>query len=182
MKPVELSLDQCIKCNICVTACPVAAVTDLFPGPKYEAPQGGRFRQPDQPTPDQSIDYCSGCRACNLACPTGVKIAEINAKVRNTLVSQGQVAPRLRLRNNLIARTELLGNLAQPVAPLSNRLLANPIARKAAEVTLGIAAEAYFPPFSKERFTSWWKTHTSLNPTTDKKKVVFFHGCSTQYY
>jgi ferredoxin len=46
-KPVEMSLDACIKCNICVTACPVAAVTDLFPGPKYEAPQSGRiFGQP----------------------------------------------------------------------------------------------------------------------------------------
>jgi NAD-dependent dihydropyrimidine dehydrogenase PreA subunit len=35
-RPVELTLDNCIKCNICVTACPVTAVTDLFPGPKYE--------------------------------------------------------------------------------------------------------------------------------------------------
>jgi glycerol-3-phosphate dehydrogenase subunit C len=35
MKDIELSLDQCIKCNICTTACPVSAVTDLFPGPKY---------------------------------------------------------------------------------------------------------------------------------------------------
>ncbi len=50
--PVELTLDNCIKCNICVTACPVAAVTDLFPGPKYEAPQAGRFREPGQATPD----------------------------------------------------------------------------------------------------------------------------------
>src|SRR5690606_36052437 len=31
----EATLDYCIKCNICVTACPVSAVTDLFPGPKY---------------------------------------------------------------------------------------------------------------------------------------------------
>ena len=57
MKPVELTLDQCIKCNICVPVCPVAAVTDLFPGPKYEAPQGGRFRMDEQATPDHSIDY-----------------------------------------------------------------------------------------------------------------------------
>ena len=156
-QPVELTLDQCIKCNICVTACPVAAATDLFPGPKYEAPQGGRFRMAAQPTPDLSVDYCSGCRACNLACPTGVKIAEMNARVRHTLVEQGKVSPQLRLRNNLIARTELLGNLAQPVAPLSNVVLANPLARKAAELTLGIAAKAYFPPFANERFSKWWK-------------------------
>ena len=52
MNPVELTLDQCIKCNVCVTACPVTAVTDLFPGPKYEAPQASRFRGSKQPLPD----------------------------------------------------------------------------------------------------------------------------------
>jgi glycerol-3-phosphate dehydrogenase subunit C len=187
MKPVELTLDQCIKCNICVTACPVAAVTDLFPGPKYEAPQGGRFRRPGQPTPDHSVDYCSGCRACNLACPTGVKIAEMNARVRHTLVEQGEVSPRLRLRNNLIARTELLGNLAQPIAPLSNAILGNSLARKAAEVTLGIAAKAYFPPFARQRFSKWWQKHKISNSAPihdgdEHKAVVFFHGCSTEYY
>jgi glycerol-3-phosphate dehydrogenase subunit C len=54
---VELSLDQCIKCNICTTACPVSAVTDRFPGPKYEAPQAGRFRSNGQSSPDKSVDY-----------------------------------------------------------------------------------------------------------------------------
>ena len=92
-KPAELTLDYCIKCNICVTACPVAAVTDLFPGPKYEAPQAGRFRQADQATPDHSVDYCSGCRVCNMVCPTGVRIAEINARARVPLVAQGHVSP-----------------------------------------------------------------------------------------
>lgn len=80
--PIEMSLDQCIKCNICTSVCPVSAVTDLFPGPKYAAPQAGRFRQAGQPTPDASVDYCNGCRVCNLACPTGVKIAEMNARAR----------------------------------------------------------------------------------------------------
>ena len=182
MIPVELTLDQCIKCNICNTACPVAGVTDLFPGPKYEAPQGGRFRMAAQSTPDSSIDYCSGCRACNLACPTGVKIAEMNARVRNTLVEQGKVSPRLRLRNNLIARTELLGNLAQPIAPLSNFLLSNSFTRKTAEVTLGIAAQAYFPPFANQRFSKWWKKRALSGNGDNKEKVAYFYGCSTEYY
>jgi glycerol-3-phosphate dehydrogenase subunit C len=182
MRPVELSLDQCIKCNICTTACPVAAVTDLFPGPKYEAPQGGRFRIPGQATPDISVDYCSGCRVCNLACPTGVKIAEMNARARNTMVDEGKVPSRLRLRNNLIARTELLGNLGQPIAPLSNFALGNALTRKAAEVALGIAAEAYLPPFAKERFSRWWRNRVSSRNSVSKKRVVFFHGCSTEYY
>ena len=36
---MRASLDACVKCTICETQCPVAAVTPLFPGPKYVGPQ-----------------------------------------------------------------------------------------------------------------------------------------------
>ncbi len=189
--PVERSLDQCIKCNICVSACPVAAVEDQFPGPKYAGPQASRFRQTEQPTPDRSVDYCSGCRVCNMACPNGVKIAEMNARARHHIVSQGKVSLLLRLRNNLIARTELLGELAQPIAPISNILLSNPLVRRITEGLLGIAKNAYFPPFARQRFSRWWKLHgdrssasagRASQENSAPKKVVFFHGCATEYY
>src|SRR4030042_134243 len=134
----ELSLDQCIKCNICTTECPVSAVTDLFPGPKYEGPQAARFRKPGQPSPDKSVDYCSGCRVCNMVCPTGVKIAELNARARAAYVQQGSVPLHLRLRNNLVARPEMLGKIAQPISSLANFALNLKPARWFAEFTLGI--------------------------------------------
>ena len=177
--------DPCIKCNICVTACPVAAVTDLFAGPKYAGPQSERFRGGEQPVPDLSVDYCSGCRACNLACPSGVNIAEMNARARYEMVQAGKIPWRLRLRNNLIARTELLGALAQPIAALSNALLSNPFMRQIIEITLGIAAKAYFPPFTRQRFSKWWrKSHPPLSSSGTKpvRQVAFFHGCATEFY
>jgi len=178
--PVELTLDLCIKCNICTTACPVSAVTDLFPGPKYEAPQAGRFRHPDQPTVDKSVDYCSGCRVCNMVCPTGVKIAEINARARAEMVRHNSVPLVRRLRNNIIARAEVLGKIGQPIAPLSNAIFSFPPARVIAEKTLGIARDAPFPPFSRQRFTSWFKSYHS--DADSYREVIYFHGCSTQYY
>lgn len=179
-QPVEITLDQCIKCNICTTACPVAAVTDLFPGPKYEAPQAGRFRKPGQITPDQSVDYCSGCRVCNMICPTGVKIAEINARARASIVQQGKVPLRLRLRNNLVARAELVGKLGQPIYLLANFALNFKPARWIAEVTLGIHRQAPFPKLTDQRFRTWFRNHPKL--TGPRRKIVYFHGCSTQYY
>ena len=178
--PVEMTLDQCIKCNICTTVCPVAAVTDLFPGPKYEAPQGGRFRSQSQPSPDKSVDYCSGCRVCNMVCPTGVKIAEMNARARAEMVRHGEVPFLLRLRNNMLARAELLGKVAQPVAPLANTVLNIKPARQIAESIFSIHHLAPFPPFSNQRFTQWFQKHT--RPMNHYRKVVYFHGCSTQYY
>lgn len=180
MRPVELTLDHCIKCNICVTACPVMAVTDLFPGPKYAGPQSGRFRGSSQPIPDSSVDYCSGCRVCNMACPTGVKIAEMNAKARGAMVAAGSVSWRLRLRNNLLARPELLGKLGLPVAPLANASLRWKSGRRLLEALFGIAREAPLPAFAGSRFTRWYRSRS--RPSSTRGKVVYFHGCSTEYY
>ncbi len=176
----EFTLDQCIKCTICTTACPVAAVTDLFPGPKYEGPQAARFRVPKQVSPDHSVDYCSGCRVCNLVCPSGVKIAELNARARAAWVSSGNLPFRLRLRNNLLARPELLGKLAHPFSPLANRLLSLNSIRHFTEFALRIHHSAPLPRFSPQSFTSWFRSRP--NPLSSAKKVVYFHGCSTEYY
>lgn len=176
----ETSLDQCIKCNICTTACPVSPVTDLFPGPKYEGPQAGRFRQEGQASPDSSVDYCSGCRCCNMICPTGVKITEMNARARAKMVTDGKFSLRLRLRNNLIARAELLGKAANPIAPLANYLLNLKLARWIADWALAIHRDAPLPKFSTGKFTTWFKQRP--NPVKSSRKVVYFHGCSTQYY
>ena len=46
--------DHCLKCNICTSACPVAPVTPLFPGPKTVGPQAQRLRLPGEPSPDHS--------------------------------------------------------------------------------------------------------------------------------
>jgi glycerol-3-phosphate dehydrogenase subunit C len=158
----------------------VTAVTDRFPGPKYVGPQAGRFRAPGQPTPDSSVDYCSGCRVCNMVCPSGVKIAEMNARARAVMVEQGKVPLRLRLRNNLIARSELLGKLGQPVAPVANALLGNGIVRGLTELTLGIAREAPLPAFASTRFTTWFRRRQ--RPRDATRRVVYFHGCATEYY
>jgi glycerol-3-phosphate dehydrogenase subunit C len=178
---VEATLDNCIKCNICVIACPVAAVTDAFPGPKYEGPQAARFRHSSQPAPDRSVDYCSGCRVCNEVCPTGVRIAEINARARAKMVADGMVKGRLRLRNNLLARPLLLARAGAPVKGLVNTGFRFRPARWAAEKLLGIHRQAPLPMYAAgPRFRRWLATHVSANGTNGQ--VVYFPGCSTEHY
>jgi glycerol-3-phosphate dehydrogenase subunit C len=174
---IEQSLDHCIKCNVCTSACPVSAVTDLFPGPKYVGPQAQRFRQARQPSPDSSVDYCSGCRVCNMVCPTGVRIAELNARARAKIVEDRG----LPLRNRLLGRSELLGRLGTPVAPLANWTLQNPALRWAIERTLGVDRRAPLPPFAGRTFRAWFRRREAP-PRPAARKVVYFHGCSTNYY
>src|SRR6186997_1965434 len=152
---LEQSLDHCIKCNICTAACPVSAVTDLFPGPKYVGPQAQRFRQDGHPAPDASVDYCSGCRVCNDVCPTGVRIMELNARARARIVEQ----KGLPLRSWLMGHQDRLGLLAcGPQASLANFFAGNMLVRTLAEKTVGIARKAPLPNFSTYSFRSWFKT------------------------
>ena len=129
------SLDHCVKCTICETACPVSNVSPLFPGPKYAGPQSERFRIADEPSVDLSVDYCSGCGICSQVCPQGVKIAEINAQARNKLKRQKGVP----LRDRIITRPTWLGRAGTPVAPLANFTLKFRPARILGEKTAGRA-------------------------------------------
>ena len=176
---VDHSLDECIKCNICTSYCPVSAVTDKFPGPKYVGPQAQRFRELGQPhSPDHSVDYCSGCRVCNDVCPTGVKIAEINARARAQIAAEHGIP----LRNRLLGRNELLGQLGSIAPVLANLALQNPLSRLLAEKVMGIARHAPLPTWSTTGTLRDWLRRTQRKRLKAAKKVVYFHGCATMYY
>jgi glycerol-3-phosphate dehydrogenase subunit C len=169
------SLDHCVKCTICETACPVSNVTPLFPGPKYAGPQAERYRVHDEPSVEWSVDYCSGCGICTQVCPQGVKIAEINAQARHKLKQEKGVP----LRDRLIARPTVLGRLGTPVAPLANATLGSRPFRAVVERTVGVHRDAPVPRFAGRTFRSWARRHSS--PAAGRR-VVYFHGCGTQYY
>jgi glycerol-3-phosphate dehydrogenase subunit C len=169
------SLDYCVKCTICETACPVSNVTPLFPGPKYAGPQAERYRNPAAPSVDASVDYCSGCGICTMVCPQGVKIAELNAHARQRLKNQKGVP----LRDKVVARPTLLGRLGTPVAPLANLSLRLRPVRILAEKLAGVHRDAAVPKFAGRTFRSWARKHKS--PPAGRR-VVYFHNCGTQYY
>ena len=172
-----MTLDECIKCNVCTTYCPVAAVTDKFPGPKYAGPQAQRFRESGQlKSPDISVDYCSACRVCNEVCPSGVKIAEINARAKAQIVAERGIP----LRNWFFGRNEILGRIGNIAPQLANLGFHNPFSRLMAEKILGVARRAPIPHWStRGSFVSWFRRTPRLK---SDNKVVYFHGCSTNYY
>jgi glycerol-3-phosphate dehydrogenase subunit C len=169
------SLDHCVKCTICETACPVASVSPLFPGPKYAGPQAERFRVLGGPSVDLSVDYCSGCGICSQVCPQGVKIAEINAQARAD-VKQRDGVP---LRDRIITRPTWLGRAGTPAANLANRAMQSRPLRIAAEMLLGVHRDAPVPRFAGRRFSAWARAHQSPRAS---RRAVYFHGCGTEYY
>jgi glycerol-3-phosphate dehydrogenase subunit C len=174
------STDACIKCNVCTTVCPVARVTDAFPGPKYVGPQAQRFRGPSvaDESPDHTVDWCSGCGICTRACPAGVLIAETNNRARAAFVAERGAS----LRNRIISDTDLLIRLGTPLAPLANLGLRNRLARWLGEKVLGVHRRGPLATFSRRTFGSWWRGRsgpTTLPAVPDPARtVVYFHGCA----
>ena len=190
---VGFSADQCLKCNVCNSVCPVARVTDLFPGPKYVGPQAQRFRSatglapqglglPTIATPDRTVDYCSGCGICTTACPAGVKIAEMNSRAR--AVRRDTV--RAPFRDWLLGQTDLTGRLGVAFAPLANWTLRNGLFRALIERVIGIHRRAPLPVFARRTFQARWaarpRTRAPSPELGPERAVVYFHGCAANYY
>ena len=129
----------------------------------------------DEPSVETSVDYCSGCGICTQVCPQGVKIAEINAQARNKLKRQKGVP----LRDRIITRPTWLGRAGTPAAKIANWTIDKRPLRILGEKLLKVHRDAPAPDFAGRRFSRWARKHES--PTTGRK-VVYFHGCGTEYY
>ncbi|MDX2161150.1 MAG: anaerobic glycerol-3-phosphate dehydrogenase subunit C [bacterium] len=177
---VEFTADLCIKCNICTSACPVAPVTDLFPGPKTVGPQAQRFRMNGErgaESPDASVDYCSGCGICTMVCPHGVKIMEMNVRAREALYD-GDIP----LRNRILGRSELMGKLGHRFAPLLNFGASIRPARVIAEKVIGIHRDAPLPKWSFTPFREWFRRHKPQAAAPYRGQVAYFHACAGNYF
>jgi glycerol-3-phosphate dehydrogenase subunit C len=188
---IGLSADDCLKCNVCNTVCPVARVTDAFPGPKYVGPQAQRFRlatllapqgagSARPASPDATVDWCSGCGLCTIACPADVKIAEMNSRAR----AQLKAGHRPRFRDWLLGQTDLVGRLGVLTWPIANWSLRNRLFRRLIEAFVGIHRRAPVPLFAHRTLGSRVK---SLRPVVGSepppdRAVVLFHGCAANYY
>ena len=175
----RLSLDQCVKCTICETQCPVARVTEMFAGPKFVGPQAERFRNGE--SVDHTLDYCSSCGICTLNCPQGVKIAEINSMARAVMKQD-----HMPLRDRLITRTALEGKLLTPVAPVANWALRRRPLRVAVEKVVGVHRDAPMPVAQSQSIRGWLRRRsgpTARRPgQPDRGPVIFFTGCAGTYF
>lgn len=169
------SLDHCVKCTICETACPVARVTPLFSGPKYVGPQAERFR--DGKSVDHSLDYCSSCGICTLSCPQGVKIAELNSQARVVMKKD-----HMPVRDRLMTETVLEGMAMSPVAPVANAALNMKPVRYAIEKVIGVHRDAPMPEAHFETLAMWMKKRPERATPVTRGPIVFFTGCAGGYF
>lgn len=100
-----------------------------------------------QETAFDSLDLCLECKGCKSECPSGVDVA----KLKYEFLHDYYQSHRRPLRDMLFARLDIFGRLAQPVAPIANALIGNPLSKSLAEVLLGISAKRGLPKLKRKK-------------------------------
>lgn len=171
----ETSFENCIKCTVCTTACPVSRVNPDYPGPKQAGPDGERLRLKDAGLYDEALKYCTNCKRCEVACPSDVKIGDIIQRAR---ARYGKSRPGLR--DALLSHTDLLGTLSTPLAPIVNATTSLKPVRKLLDKTLGIDSHRQLPKYSTGTFRRWYRGQAAAQQNYPQQ-VAFFHGCYVNY-
>ena len=172
----ESNFEQCTKCSICTTVCPVAAVTTDYPGPKQAGPDGERYRLKNKEFFDEALKMCLNCKRCEVACPNDVHIGDIIQAAR---IKYSTHKPSLR--DMMLANTDFVGTMASPFAPIANPILKLKPMKAVLHGVMKIDKHRTFPDYSNRKFESWFKKEAA--PTQDQysKHVSYFHGCYVNY-
>ena len=169
------NFEQCIKCTICTVYCPVAAVNPNYPGPKQAGPDGERLRLKKCNFYDESLKYCINCKRCEVACPSNVKIGDIIQAAR---IKYSKKQPKLR--DYILANTNLVGTLSTPFAPIVNTTLGLKPVKAILDGVMKIDHRRTFPKYAFGTFESWYKK-VAEKQAAYPSQVSYFHGCYVNY-
>lgn len=169
------NFEQCIKCTICTVYCPVAAVNPNYPGPKQAGPDWERLRLKKFNFYDESLKYCINCKRCEVACPSNVKIGDIIQAAR---IKYSKKQPKLR--DFILANTDLVGTLSTPFAPIVNTTLRLKPVKAILDGVMKIDHRRTFPKYAFGTFESWYKK-VAEKQAAYPDRVSYFHGCYVNY-
>jgi len=178
--------DLCHGCRLCFKFC--SAFPTLFEFiDRHEDQDAAKLTKAEQ---DQVVDECFQCKLCYINCPYIPGQSEWNLDFPRLMLradamrhEQKLVPAKKRFHNNVFGRTDLMGKLSAPVAPLVNKAIAKPntVVRKVVEKTVGIARERVLPPYARQRFSTWFKRRPRATFEERQGEVALFQTCLVEY-
>jgi glycerol-3-phosphate dehydrogenase subunit C len=171
MRPADFAIDNCLKCSMCNTACPVYSVYPRYPGPKRLGPELERMRLEGVSADTPWVEYCLGCHRCDLACPNQVKVSEMIARAK----AEHRKPFTRALRDWWFARPGLLGRLTTIAPAVSNFALSLKPMRWLMSRFMQVTPERRFPAYAKPNL------RTRNFSRGANSRVLFFPGCFIRY-
>jgi glycerol-3-phosphate dehydrogenase subunit C len=171
MRQDDFAIDNCLKCSLCNTVCPVLGVHPQYPGPKRLGPELERMRREGIRTDTEWVEYCLGCHRCDLVCPNQVEVSQMIARAKAE-----HRKPLVRgLRDWWFARPGLIGLLASILPAISNFALSLKLVRFFMSKIILIEPLHKFPNYSRPNL------RTPANVDKERPRVLFFPGCFIRY-
>ena len=175
--------DLCHGCRLCFNLCP--SFPTLF---RFVDDRDGAVHELTVAEQDQVVDECFQCKICYVKCPYIPPHEWLldfpRLLLRAAAVRKRNGAPaKVRLTDNALGRTDLVGRLGTATSGLANRITQTPGTgvRRLMEKVTGISAERVLPPFAKQRFSTWFRRRTAAALGERQGDVTLFQTCMVEY-
>jgi Fe-S oxidoreductase len=179
--------DLCHGCRLCFNLCP--SFPTLF---DFVDQHDGEVSKLTAAERDEVVDQCYQCKLCYVKCPYvpphewSLDFPRLMMRVHANRKRAG-TGIKERLTDQFLGRTDVLGAVSTPVAPLVNALTGNPgsLARKLMEKTVGVAAQRVLPPYARQRFSTWFsrrRPRPTASPTASPAPTAAIYAtCFVEY-
>ncbi len=116
----------------------------------------------------EALDLCLSCKGCASDCPTGIDMATYKAEALHQRYRR-----RLRPRSHYaLGQLPRWARLAQPGAPLLNRLMKVPSLQRVAKAAAGVDARRALPTFEPHPLRRWARGTAHTASSADALDVV----------
>jgi FAD/FMN-containing dehydrogenase/Fe-S oxidoreductase len=183
---LELELEQCYGCGLCLSREPALRMCPVFRALGEETGSArakanllhywatGQLEEKDFESPEfrQFLDLCVNCKMCERQCPSGVDISTLMAAARTEYAKRRG----LRRAERTLSNNRYLSTMSSALAPLSNALLRLPLFKLLLEKTTGLDKRRSLPRFERGSFLAAGRKYLAAGPpsATPVDKVAYF--------
>ncbi len=166
----------CIRCGACLNACaPYAKVGGhVYGADPYPGGIGCAWTYITKGhLPAKEINgLCTTCSRCTEVCPLKIDIPWLNTVVKE----RNNAEFGLGLRERLFARTDLLGEVLSPLAPVANPVMGTRVARFGS-AWLGVDPARRIPRYEKRTLEAWFRERGAPRVPEPVRRAALFVDC-----